>query len=164
MLFAVSEYKGLCPDSVDGDCKSLPQFHRMAYPMERNLRLSSHESHENHSKPLGLARFAWVKTSDAARRRPYVSSSLAYVENPVFQTHFHDYPSFWRCGVWRTRCLKGRIAAGSWTRGIQTSHTHPPSAKTGIGNGFWAMSDKRWVVRSFDRRTEETYFWVVSNE
>ena len=46
------------------------------------------------SKPLvGLARFARVKTSDAARRRPYVSSSHAYVENPVFQTHFHDYPS-----------------------------------------------------------------------
>ena len=35
MLFVVSEYKGLCPDSVDGDCKSLAQFHRMAYPMER---------------------------------------------------------------------------------------------------------------------------------
>ena len=54
MLFAVFEYKGLCPDSVDGDCKSLPQFHRMAYPMERITKYCS--------KPLaGFAIFAGVK-------------------------------------------------------------------------------------------------------
>ena len=69
MLFAVFEYKGLCPDSVDGDCKSLSQFHRMAYPMERITKYCS--------KPLaglaGLAGFAWVKNLGRCTQRPYSS-------------------------------------------------------------------------------------------
>ena len=36
MLFTVYEYKGLRPDSMEGDYKSPPQYHWMAYPMERS--------------------------------------------------------------------------------------------------------------------------------
>ena len=36
LLFAVFEYKGLRPDSMEGDYKSPPQYHWMAYSMERS--------------------------------------------------------------------------------------------------------------------------------
>ena len=50
----------------------------------------------------------------------------------VFQTPFLIILLSEGEGVWRTRCPKGRIAAGSWTRGIQAYPTHLPSAKTAV--------------------------------
>ena len=53
MLFTVYEYKGLRPDSMDGDYKSPPQDHWMAYPMERSdkIRHNNKRDKKNPKQP-----------------------------------------------------------------------------------------------------------------
>ena len=53
MLFTVYEYKGLRPDSMDGDYKSPPQDHWMAYPMERSDKIR-HNNKRDKKNPKQL--------------------------------------------------------------------------------------------------------------